>query len=156
MSKFRKDEGKGTPAISTSALPDIVFMLLFFFMVTTTMRETELKVEYRAPEATELAKLEQKSLVSYIYIGAPKKQYQKSFGTEPRIQLNDQFSRVSDIMDFIVAERAARDEAEIPKMTTSLKVDRYTKMKIVTDVKQALREISALSINYSSKQKVVR
>lgn len=152
MSKFRKDSSKDLPAISTASLPDIVFMLLFFFMVTTTIRDVSLLVKVQLPEATELTKLEKKSLVSYIYVGPPQKQYTKMFGTEPRIQLNDQFAKVSDIPDYILAERAARDEAEIPFMVTSLKVDELTKMQIVGDIKMELRKAAALHINYSSKK----
>ncbi|MGE4586237.1 MAG: ExbD/TolR family protein [Mangrovibacterium sp.] len=154
MSKFRKDKGKELPAISTSSLPDIVFMILIFFMVTVQMREVTLKVKVTVPEATELSKLEKKSLVSNIYVGEPQLQYQKVFGSEPRVQLNDQFANVSDIIDFITSEREARDEAEIPFMITSLKVDEYTKMGIVTDIKQELRRASALHVNYSSRKKV--
>lgn len=141
------------PPISTASLPDIVFMLLFFFMVSTTMREVTLMVKVTVPAATELSKLEKKSLVSYIYVGTPHNQYQRVFGSEPRIQLNDQFARVSDIQDYITSEREARDEAEVPFMITSLKVDEYTKMGIVTDIKQELRKASALHINYSSRKR---
>lgn len=140
------------PPISTASLPDIVFMLLFFFMVSTTMREVTLMVKVTVPEATELSKLEKKSLVSYIYVGTPHNQYQRVFGSEPRIQLNDQFARITDIQDYITSEREARDEAEVPFMITSLKVDEYTKMGIVTDIKQELRKASALHINYSSRK----
>jgi biopolymer transport protein ExbD len=153
MSKFRKSGSKEMPPISTASLPDIVFMLLFFFMVSTTMREVNLMVKVGLPAATELSKLEKKSLVSYIYVGTPHNQYQRAFGSEPRIQLNDQFARVSDIQDYITSEREARDEAEVPFMITSLKVDEYTKMGIVTDIKQELRKASALHINYSSRKR---
>lgn len=156
MSKFRKNDSKELPPISTASLPDIVFMLLFFFMVSTTMREVTLMVKVTVPEATELSKLEKKSLVSYIYVGTPHQQYQKVFGSEPRIQLNDQFAKVADIPDYITAEREARDEAEVPFMITSLKVDEFTKMGIVTDIKQELRKASALHINYSSRKKAER
>jgi biopolymer transport protein ExbD len=152
MSKFRKDSGKELPAISTSSLPDIVFMLLFFFMTTTSMRQNTLKVKIHLPEATEINKMEKKSLVSYIYVGAPITQLQNLYGTEPQIQLNDQFAKVSDIPDYIEAERQARDESEIPQMITSLKVDEFTKMGIVTDIKQELRKAAALHINYSSRK----
>jgi len=154
MSKFRKDDSKELPEVSTASLPDIVFMLLFFFMSTTTMREVTLNVKISLPQATELSKLEKKSLVSYIYVGTPQPQFQKMFGTEPRIQLNDQFADLSQIPDFITSERQARNEAEVPQMITSLKVDEFTKMGIVTDIKQELRKISALHINYSSRKKV--
>jgi biopolymer transport protein ExbD len=153
MSKFKKGGKKELPPISTASLPDIVFMLLFFFMVSTTMREVTLNVKVQLPTATELSKLEKKSLVSYIYIGEPLRQFQAKFGVAPRIQLNDQFAGVSDISDFIIAEREARDEAERPMMITSLKVDENTKMGIVTDVKQELRKAAALHINYSSRKK---
>ncbi len=153
MSRFKKNKDQGTPAISTASLPDIIFMLLFFFMVTTVMREVELKIKVKVPQATELKKLEKKSLVSYIYIGKPLKKYQKVFGTEPRIQLNDAFAEVSDIQQFILKEREARNEKEVPLMTTSLKVDEDVKMGIVTDVKQELRKVNALKINYSSKKR---
>jgi len=153
MHKFRKKGGKELPPISTASLPDIVFMLLFFFMVSTTMREVTYKVHIRLPEATELSKLEKKSLVSYIYVGEPLLQYQKTFGIAPRIQLNDQFANVGDIQDYIIAEREARDEAERPLMITSLKVDENTKMGIVTDIKQELRKSAALHINYSSRRR---
>ena len=150
---FKKKKDEGTPAISTASLPDIIFMLLFFFMVTTTMREVELKIVVKLPKATELQKLEKKSLVSYIYIGIPLKKYQKVFGTEPRIQLNDAFADVKDIQPFILKEREARNEKEVPLMTTSLKVDEDVKMGIVTDVKQELRKVNALKINYSARKR---
>ena len=153
MSKFRQDDHKEVPAISTASLPDIVFMLLFFFMVTTTMREVTYKVKMHLPEATELDKLEKKSLVSYIYIGEPLPMYQKTFGKASRVQLNDQFADVGEVQNFIIAEREARDEAEQPFMVTSLKVDENTKMGIVNDVKQELRKSAALNINYSSRKR---
>ena len=156
MAKFNRNKEEGTPAISTASLPDIVFMLLFFFMVTTVMRETELKITVKVPGATEIKKLEKKSLVSYIYIGKPRKSFQKIFGTEPRIQLNDAFAKVSDIDQFITSERTAHDEKEVPFMTTSLKVDKDTKMGTVTDVKQALRKANALKINYSTRKEIVK
>jgi len=156
MSKFRKKGGKELPPISTASLPDIVFMLLFFFMVSTTMREVTLNVKVRLPEATELSKLEKKSLVSYIYVGEPLPAFQKTFGVAPRIQLNDQFSYVEDIQDYIIAEREARDEAEQKFMITSLKVDENTKMGIVSDIKQELRKSAALHINYSSRKRAER
>jgi biopolymer transport protein ExbD len=156
MSKFRKDDSKEMPAISTSSLPDIVFMLLFFFMVSTVMRETTLKVKLKLPAASEVTKLEKKSLVSVIYVGAPQPQYQRIYGSEPRIQLNDQIEKLENIIDFIEAERQARDESEIPQMITSLKVDEYTKMGIVSQIKQELRKAAALHINYSSRKEAAK
>jgi biopolymer transport protein ExbD len=154
MSKFKKDNNKDTPGISTASLPDIVFMLLFFFMVTTVMRETTIMVKQSLPQASEIQKLEKKSLVSYIYIGSPVERMQTTYGSKARIQLNDAFATVDDIPQYITAERAARDEKEVPFMTTSIKVDKDTKMGIVTDVKQELRKANALKINYSTRKAV--
>ncbi|MGE0077695.1 MAG: ExbD/TolR family protein [Bacteroidales bacterium] len=152
MAKFKR-KGKGDmPAISTASLPDIVFMLLFFFMVSTSMRETTLMVSSKLPSATEVAKLEKKSLVSYVYVGPPTRAYQSLYGTESRIQLNDSFKTLDDIRDFISSERDAMKESDRPLLTTSLKVDEDTRMGIVTDIKQELRKASALKINYAARQ----
>jgi biopolymer transport protein ExbD len=154
MGKFGRKAGKGgSPEISTASLPDIVFMLLFFFMVTTSMRDSTVMVKTDVPSATEVKKLQKKSLVSYINVGPPLPKYQSVFGAEPRIQLNDQFATIDEIQQFIVSEREKKKEYERPQMTTSLKVDADTKMGIVVDIKQALREASALKINYSTRKK---
>lgn len=148
MSKFRKKK-KGMPAISTASLPDIVFMLLFFFMVTTTMRETSLKIlTPKLPAADQVKKLEKKSLVSYIYVG--KSRDPKIKGDV--IQLNDRISTVNDIPDFIYAERAKHSEQEIPLLTTSIKADEKVNVGTITDIKQALRDVNALKINYSTRK----
>ena len=147
MSKFKKGKGKGQPAISTASLPDIIFMLLFFFMVVTVMREQDLKVKISKPNATEIEKLEKKSLVDYINIGPP---VDRRYGTEPRIQLDDAFAEVADIRVWVDQNRDERQEAEKSLITTSFKVDRDVKMGIVTDIKQELREAQALKINYST------
>ena len=152
MSKFRKNGKKKMQAISTASLPDIVFMLLFFFMVTTVMRETTLFVNVTTPKATEIKKLQKKSLISYIYIGPPIKRLQASYGSAARIQLNDAFASVDEIQEFIASERQARDEKEIPYMTTSIKADETAKMGIITDVKQELRKANSLKINYSTRK----
>ncbi|UCH14179.1 MAG: biopolymer transporter ExbD [Bacteroidales bacterium] len=149
MSKFaRKSKGK-MPGISTASLPDIVFMLLFFFMVTTVLRETNLKVNISPPFASEIKKLEKKSLVSYINIGKPIQK--KIYGTAPRIQLNDAFASKEKIREFISSEREKMTEADRKKMTVSLKCDKDVEMGIVTDVKEELKKASALKINYSSR-----
>ena len=152
MSKFKRS-GKGKMApVNTASLPDIVFMLLFFFMVTTVMREVTVNVKQNMPFATEVKKLEKRNLVSYIYIGAPNSTMAKIFGTAPRIQLNDAFAPKEKISEFISSEREQMTENDRKLMTVSLKVDGNVKMGIVTDVKQELRKASALKINYSAKK----
>ena len=147
---MKKKGNKELPAISTASLPDVIFMILFFFMVSTTMREQEVLVRYRLPNATEVQKLEKKSLVSYVNIGVPVSHMQAKYGSAPRIQLNDTFKTAKDIGDFIGAEREQLNEADRAQMTVSIKADQYTKMGIITDVKQELRRANALKISYAA------
>ncbi|HFA47917.1 MAG TPA: biopolymer transporter ExbD [Bacteroidetes bacterium] len=153
MSKFNKKRGKSQPAISTASLPDIVFILLFFFMVITKMRETELMVKVQVPKATELEKLQQKSLIHYIYIGRPHSRYQEIYGTAPRIQLDDKFATVADIPIFVENHKQTVPLNLRKRVTTSLRVDGEITMGIVQDVKVQLRKIGQLKLNYAAGRK---
>lgn len=149
MSKFKKKGKKGAPAITTASLPDIVFMLLFFFMVVTKMRDSEVMVKIQVPNASELQKLEKKSLVTHIYIGSPVEKYINQMGTAPRIQLNDQFADASQIPLFIANEKTKVTPAKLrDKMTCAMRVDKGVKMGIVTDVKTELRKIDFRKVSY--------
>ncbi|MDR1950848.1 MAG: biopolymer transporter ExbD [Bacteroidales bacterium] len=148
MGRFRQKGKKEIPSINTGSLADLVFILLFFFMVISTMRESTLLVKVVTPRATEVHKIERKSLVSNIYIGPPINTH--ALGTDPRIQLNDQLAEVGDVASFIFAEREARNEADVPFLTTSLRVDKAVRMRIVTQVKQELRMVGAFRLNYST------
>jgi biopolymer transport protein ExbD len=123
------------PAVNSASLPDIGFMFLFFFMETTTMRETELKIENpRLPNATEVKKLEHKSFVSTIYIG--KSKYAARHGTGfNRIQLNDKIATAEDVPAFIINERSKVSEAEVPFMTTSIKADKESNVGTIIDIR---------------------
>ena len=150
MAVMKKKGDKSLPPISTASLPDVIFMILFFFMVSTTMRDQEVKVKAKLPDATEVQKLEKKSLVSYIYIGPPVESQQKQWGTAPRIQLNDSFRSTQDILEFVASERDKLNESDRAAMTICLKADENTRMDIVTDVKQELRRANALKISYAA------
>jgi len=146
MSKFKKKK-KGLPAISTASLPDIVFMLLFFFMVSTTMRETDLLVKKPVlPTASEVKKLEQKSLVSTIYVGKSKDERISG----DKIQVNDKIIDIKDVPSFIFAERAIRNEEEVKFMTTSIKADKEANVGTILDIKEQLRDINALKVSFST------
>ena len=151
MSKFKKNNSKDTPAISTASLPDIIFMLLFFFMVVTVLRDAERKVNVVTPTATELTKFENKSLVNYIYVGKPVKKYQETYGTKARMQLGDKFATVADLPLFLEKHRSTIPESQRPGITSSLRVDGKVTMGIVTDIKTALRKANQLKLNYSAK-----
>jgi len=146
MSKFKKQK-KGLPVISTASLPDIVFMLLFFFMTVTTMRETEFKIkEPTLPHAKSVKKVEDKNLVSTVYIGKSLRESSQ----EDVIQLNDKISQVSDIRNFIMISRTGKDEDDISRMSTLFKADKSTKLGTIADIKKELREIDALKIAYAA------
>ena len=151
MAKFNKKKGGDLPAISTASLPDIVFMLLFFFMVATVMRENTLMIKNNLPYADQVEKLDKKDLVMYIYAGKPSDAY-KQYGTETRIQLNDKFASIQDIAPFIAQERASKREELVPFLTTALKVDKDANMGTIMDIKQELRKVNALKINYTTKK----
>ena len=154
MARFTGKKAKETPGLNMGSMSDIIFMLLFFFMVITTMRESTLFVKITPPQGTEVSKLEKKSLVSYINIGAPIPQYQSKYGTEPRIQLNDQIGEVSDIAQFVELERAARPEPDRPFLTMAIKADQTAKMGLVSDIKQELRAAGAFKIFYNARKGV--
>ena len=150
MGRFNKaGKQRVMPTLNTSSLPDLIFSLLFFFMLVTTMRKETVKVEVEMPQATELDRLERKSAVTTIYVGKPSAGYRDRLGDESRVQLNDVFIEVSEIHDYIIRERAALSEEERALMTVSLKIDQDTKMGIVLDIKEELRKAHALKVNYS-------
>ena len=151
MSKFKKKKGGDLPAISTASLPDIVFMLLFFFMVATVMRDSTLMVVNKLPAADQVQKLDKKDRVMYIYAGKPSTRYLDKYGTSARIQLNDKFATVDEVGAFILAERASKRQELQNVLTTALKVDSETKMGLIQDIKQELRKVSALKINYTTR-----
>ena len=150
MAKFSKKRGKSSPEVSTASLPDIIFMLLFFFMMVTVLRDSDLKLQVNTPDATELTKLEEKSLVNYIYIGRPTKQNQPKYGTSPRIQLGDKISSVDDIPLFLEQHKVKLPENKRNRITSSLRVDGEVTMGIVQDVKTKLRKSNQLKVNYSA------
>ncbi len=150
MSKFAKKKDGDLPAVSTASLPDIVFMLLFFFMTVTTMKDSSLLVQNTLPNASEIKKLEKKDRIIYIFVGKPTQEYQSVYGTEPKIQLNDKFANVNEVGDYILAERAKKPQELQNVLTTALKVDKEANMGLISDIKQELRKVNALKVNYTT------
>lgn len=129
-------------------MPDVVFMLLFFFMVTTEMRETTIEVKQQIPQASQLRKLMRKGLVANLYIGEPTKTQQ--YGKEAKIQANDAFIDTKDVIRWVNEEKAKLDEVERDQLTVSLKVDKETKRGIIADVETELRKANARKLLYST------
>jgi len=147
MPKFKK-KANVEQKIPTSSMPDVVFMLLFFFMVTTQMRDTSIIVQQRIPEASQLRKLQRKSLVKYLYIGEPRKV--EEWGKEPKIQANDVFIQPREVIQWVNQEKSTLDEAERDQITVALKVDNETKRGIIADVETELRKANARKLLYST------
>lgn len=150
--KFRK-KSIAHPQIPTTALPDIIFILLFFFMVTTVPRKTAIKVVQQLPKAEQMRKLERKSLISYIYIGKP--QQVEKFGTEPRIQVNDVFITPNEIERFVQQEKSKLSRVERDQLIIALKIDEEAKMGLITAVQNQLRAAGARRIMYTTVKKDV-
>ena len=146
----KKKANSGTNEIPTASLPDIIFMLLIFFMVSTVLRETTVQVRTTLPKAEALTKLEQKRLVSYVWIG-PLKEGIGQFGPTS-IQIDDALIEDYTLIRTIMYQKWA----EQPKLIVSLRVDETSEMGVVTEVQQELREAGTLRINYSSKREIVQ
>lgn len=151
MAKFKK-KTKTSENIPTSALPDIIFMLLFFFMVTTVLREQDILVEQKLPQATQLQKLEKKTLISYLFVGKPKNT--SLYGTEPRVQANDVLINTKDIVLWVNQEKDKLSEVERDQITISMKADKDVKMGPISDIQFELREADARKLLYASTGKV--
>ncbi len=136
--QFEKKRASTKEEIPTASMPDIIFMLLLFFMVTTTMREVEVLVDYKLPDAEALEKIENKRLVSYIWIGKGQ-----------RVQINDSIIKVDEVQPLMYGKRQT-----LPNIIVSLRVDIGADMGLVTDIQQELRKAYCLRINYSANIKI--
>lgn len=146
MAKFKKKQANTEQNIPTSAMPDVVFMLIIFFMVTTVMREVELLVQIDYTEAENIEKIERKRLVSYIYIG-PERLGGNNVG-DTKVQIDDAI--VDDI--FAIRNIMYDKLLEQPELIVSLRVDESSEFGIITDVQQELRHANTLRINYSTRR----
>lgn len=148
---FRRRE-RQVPELNTSSLPDLIFTVLFFFMIVTHMRDVELKVRYQVPQGTELKKQEHKGAVATIYVGraghSTEEDKDKFF-----IQLNNEIATVDDIKAFIEKERAKMNEDDHARMTVSIKADKDVPMGMIADIKKALQQAYALKISYSATER---
>ena len=142
------------PELNTSSLPDLVFAFLFFIMMVTTIREVTPKVSFSdLPTATELTKLEEKSLVTFIYVGKPNKEYREMYGSNSAIQLNDQVTQnPTAVYSYIKQAQTKIKDARRNLMQVSLKADKETKMNIISQIKEELRRANTLNLSYSARQ----
>ena len=148
------------PGLNTAALPDLIFTVLFFFMIVTHMRDVELLVHYDLPQGTEVQKLAHKSATTYIYVGRQANLKPQTSDFRPQnkkdtffIQLNNRVATIADIRDYVEEERSRMNDEDRSRMVVSLKADRDVPMSIIAEIKQALQQSFALRINYSANEK---
>lgn len=152
MRMFRRRSHQ-VPGLNTASLPDLIFTVLFFFMIVTHMQKVAIKVKYRVPQGTEITRLTKKTAVTYIYIGKPAEWLRTAAGHDTRVQINDKFVSMEDLTDDVAKEQARMSPEDRQQMTVSIKADRHTRMGIITDVKQALRMAKATRITYSAEER---
>ncbi len=138
------------PGLNAASLPDLIFTVLFFFMVVTHMQKVAVRVRYQVPQGTQLTRLTKKSAVSYVYIGRPADGQGRPSGRDMRIQLNDKFVSPAEVADYISADRARMTPADQQQMTVSIKADRHTPVGLINEVRLGLRRAKALRISYSA------
>ena len=140
---FRRRE-REVPGLNTAALPDLIFTVLFFFMIVTHMRQSDVKVQYQVPQGTELNRLASKSTAQYVYIGTTDN------GRQTTIQLNNKIVTVDELRDELMRVRQQMSDEDQERMVVSIRADRKTPMGVIADVKRALREAGALRVNYAA------
>ena len=150
MSRFKRQRQRTVPALNVASLPDLIFTVLFFFMIVTHMRDVDPKVQYNVPEGTELTKEVNKSGLVYLFIGKPVDAQGRVIADETRIQMGNRYVTVDEIGAEIERERNRMSEDDRQRLTVSIRADRDTEMGLINDVKQALRKAGALNINYSA------
>ncbi len=149
MSRFRHTQKRQVPGLNMAAMPDLIFTVLFFFMLVTHMRDVTPRVRYEVPQGTELEKSRKAGLI-YILIGQPVDAQGHPQAGPSRIQLNNRIVSINQIGDEIQKERALMSESNRQHLTVSIRADRGTEMGVINDVKQELRKVGALNINYSA------
>ncbi len=152
MSRWERRKHR-VPGLNVASLPDLIFTVLFFFMIVTHMRDVTPKVKYEVPQGTELTKATAKTGVVYIFIGTPVDEKGDKVDGETRIQLNDRYVTVAQLGEEVEKERSKMAEDDRHNMVVSIRADRHTEMGIINDVKQELRKVGALNINYSAEKK---
>ena len=143
--RFRRPD-HSVPELNMASLPDLIFTVLFFFMIVTHMRDVEKRVQYQVPAGTEVEKAQHKSSVVHIYIGQPTDGSTDDYC----IQLNNQIATTAEIARFIETERRRMSPEDQERLTVSIEADRDVPMSIINDVKQALRKSYALNVSYAA------
>lgn len=148
--RLYRNRNHDIPALNTASLPDLIFSILFFFMLVVHMRKATVHVKYQVPTATELSRLYNKSSVQYIYIGRPVNRLGQVDGKETVVQLNDHLTSIPEIKNYLIRLSAALPPEQRRQLSVSIKADRHVDMGTIMDLKQALREANVLNVNFTA------
>jgi len=154
VSRFKRRQSNRVPGLNLASMPDLIFTVLFFFMIVTHMRDVDPKVQYSVPQGTELTKEVNKNGLVYIFIGKPVDAQGRVISDDVRIQMGNRYVTLAEIGDEIAKERERLSEEDRQRLTVSIRADRDTEMGIINDVKQELRKAGALNINYSAEKQI--
>ena len=148
--KFYRGRNHEIPALNTASMPDLIFSILFFFMLVVHMRKTTVHVKYQVPMATELSRMYNNSNIQHIYIGRPINKLGQVEGEKMVIQLNDNITTIPEIKKYLIQLSAALPQEQRKQLSISIKADRNADMGTIMDLKQALREANVLNVNFTA------
>jgi biopolymer transport protein ExbD len=165
MSKFKKVDERSAPAMNTASLPDIVFMLLFFFMVATTTKETDPTVKYMAPSGSEtedLTPYKQRSEIDFLYLGKPRNPnrasafeygFALSLDNVVRAKADGLYTtnKVGEWKMDKFSSKPSRMKKPIEGVITCIKADKEAPVGLLFEIRKQLQEVDALKIAYSVK-----
>ena len=134
---IRKHFSHEVPGLNTASLPDLIFTVLFFFMIVTNIRKADIRVEFIMPDGTEIQKLEHRSTTLYLFVGK-----------DGRIQLNDKIVKTEEIEGYISEFIGRLSEEDLPHLEVSLKADKDIAAGVITDIKQQLRKAGVKKVHY--------
>ena len=167
MSKFRKEGKKAAPGVNTSSLPDIVFMLLFFFMVATTTKDADPSVKVTQPEgvrAQDMTPYKQKSEIDFLYLGEPRnpaRRDQFKFGyalfldnvaqPDPNELYNSNAIKNWKLDKFDEKKGKVGFNSQLHEVFTCIKADIDAPTGLIFDIRKELQDIDALKVAYAVK-----
>jgi biopolymer transport protein ExbD len=146
MGRFRKNDSRKVPSLNTAALPDLIFTILFFFLLVTNMRTVPLLTQVNLPSASELQKLKEKSLLVYLLVG---KQFNENQEDLFEIQLNSELIVLEDMPFKLQMIKETIKPEEQNQLITLLKIDKNAPMGLVNDIRQNLREAQLQTVYYT-------
>lgn len=143
---IRRKKQRQVPGLNMTSMPDLIFTVLFFFMIVTHMRNETVKVDLSVPEGTEVSKPATKRSIINIYIGTDARGV-------TRIQVNEDLCDIRDVNDRVRGYRSSLSEEAQEEMVVNIRADRETPMSVINELKTELRKADALKIRYSALEK---